>query len=209
MTNKKQDNRMKQYEAEIKEKPFTIIYKGERLNFGNDFKTQEEAIKEARKEVKLMGDKVAVCRRIAKLEDGQYGEEAETLVEFEREIIPPEKDFNPVDLNPVKTIKVKTTRAEVERLLKEREERWKKEHEEWERKNQAEAKRQKESSAIPQDIKAKVDAIRKKHIQKMTPEYLKGEIKKVEAVTKRLNKTLEEMRKELNLKTEAQKEARA
>ena len=195
MNNKEQDKWMKEKEAAIKEKPFTIIYVGESLNFGNDFKTQEEAIKEARKEVKLMGDKVAVCRRIAKLEDGQYGEEAETLVEFEREIIPPEKDFNPVDLNPVKTIKVKVERAEVERLLKEKEERWEKKQEEWERKRKKEEEKRKKQ----EELQAK----------QMTPEYLKGEIKKVEAVAKRLNKTLEEMRKELNLKTEAQKEARA
>lgn len=204
MTNKEQDEFMKEKEADIKEKPFTIIYVEKRLNFGNDFKTVEEAKKEARKEVKLMGDKVAVCRRIAKLEDGQYGEEAETLVEFEREIIPPEKDFN-----PVKTIKVKVERAEVERLEKEREERWKKENEEWERKNQAEAKGQKASFETPQDIKAKVDEIRKKHRQQRTPEYLKGAIKQVEAVAQRLDETLEKLRKEHKLKTEAQKEARA
>lgn len=205
MTNKEQDNRMKRYEAEIKEKPFTIIYVEERLNFGHDFKTIEEAKKEARKEVKLMGDKVAICRRIAKLEDGQYGEEAETLVEFEREIIPAEKKKK-----PLMKVKVKVERAELERLLKEREERQKKEHEEWERKNQAEAKAQKGSFDIPQDIKAKVDAIRKKRVhQERTPEYLERRIIKGEAIVQKINEILKEMRKELKLKIEAQKEARA
>ena len=193
MTNKEQDKWMKRKKAEIKEKPFTLIYVSESLNFGNDFKTQEEAIKEARKEVKIEGDKVVVCRRIAKLEDGQYGEEAETIVEFEREIIPQKGSSN-----PVKPIKVKVERAELERLLKEREERWKKEGEEvakkMREKGKQEAKRKKQA-----ELQAK----------QRTPEYLEREIKRGEELVQKSNKTLEKMRKELKLKTEAQKEARA
>jgi len=210
MTNKEQDSRMKRYEAEIREKPFAIIYLCEQVNFGKDFKTIEEAKKEARKKVKLFGDKVVVCRRRAKLEDGQFSEEGEHLVEFERQIVPVEKKEK-----PVKVIKVKVERAEVERLLKEREEKWKKEHEEWEKKNekerkkQAKANAQKEPFLTPKEIRDKVDAIKKKHNPQRTHWYLEGEIKRGEAIVQKINEILEKMRKELKLKTEAQKEARA
>lgn len=110
-----------QHEAEIKEEPFVLVYLNERCDFGNNFKTQEEAIEEAKKDVKVLGDKVLVCRRIAKLTDGQFGEEVKPLVQFERQIVPEEKKKK-----PVKRVKVKVERAEMERLIKEREKEWKK-----------------------------------------------------------------------------------
>lgn len=122
--------RMNQYEADIKEKPFVLIYLlGEECDFGENFKTQEEAIEEAKKDVKVEGNKVVVCRRMAyDNADGQFVMEgAIPLVEFERQIVPA-VPLEKLEKNekPVKRIKVKVTRAEVERLKKEREEEWRK-----------------------------------------------------------------------------------
>ena len=119
--------RMNQYEAEIKEKPFRLIYLGEECDFGQSFKTQEEAIEEAKNAVKVLENKVAVCRRMAyDNADGQFViEGAIPLVEFERQIVPA-VPLEKLEKNekPVKRIKVKVTRAEVERLRKKEEEEW-------------------------------------------------------------------------------------
>lgn len=118
---------MNQYEADIKEKPFVLVYLGEECDFGQNFKTQEEAIEEAKKDVKVWGIKVSVCRRMAyDNADGQFVMEgAIPLVEFERQIVPavPLEKLEKKE-KPVKRIKVKVTRAVVERLRKKEEEEW-------------------------------------------------------------------------------------
>ena len=59
-----------------------------------------------------------------------------------------------------------------------------------------------EAFDTPQEIKDKVDAIKKRHAPQRTPEYLEGRIKEWEEVMQMMGKNLEDVKKLIRRKIE-------